>query len=154
MEKLFEGFPNLHPLVVHFPIVLLLLALLSQVVAVCYSRYRLELNILTFILLFLGTIGAFAAIQTASHISGDADEEVFAVFDIHQRYAWISFWLAGISTVVRLVALRWSKVIWTNYLIVVLLISLSVTLFITGHHGARLVYQYGVGPKNNGVLMK
>ncbi|RKO70020.1 hypothetical protein D7322_19315 [Sphingobacterium puteale] len=116
--------------------VLLLLALLSQVVAVSYNRYRRELNIVTFVLLLLGTIGAFAAIQTASHISGDADGEAFAVFDIHQRYAWLTFWMAGITTAVRFMSLRWSSVIWANCLIVILLISLSVAVCITGHHGA------------------
>jgi uncharacterized membrane protein len=94
MKSLFEGLPSLHPLLVHFPIVLLLTALISHIGALLFKKHRRPFTVLTFGLLLLGTLGAFAAIQTANHISGDADEGAFAVFEIHQRFAWISFWLA------------------------------------------------------------
>lgn len=153
MKSLFEELPSLHPLWVHFPIVLLLMGLLSHVGALFLKNHRRALSLLTFGLLLLGSLGAFAAIQTSSHISEEADENAFAVFEIHQRFAWISFWLASSTTVLHFVGLRKETSAWINYLILILLISLSVTLFITGHHGARLVYQYGVGPMGNGILI-
>ena len=154
MKNLFEGFPSLHPLVVHFPIVLLLMALFSHIGTLFFKKHRQAFAALTFGLLLLGTLGAFAAIQTSTHISGDADENAFAVFEIHQRFAWISFWLASAATVLCFVERRKDTATWINYLILILLINLSGTLFITGHQGARLVYQYGVGPMSNGILIK
>ena len=153
MKSLFEGLPSLHPLLVHFPIVLLLTALISHIGALLLKKHRRPFTVLTFGLLLLGTLGALAAIQTATHISGDADEGAFTVFEIHQRFAWISFWIASSTTVLHFVGLRKDTGAWINYLILILLISLSVILFITGHHGARLVYQYGVGPMGNGILI-
>ncbi|MDR6735177.1 putative membrane protein [Sphingobacterium sp. 2149] len=55
---------------------------------------------------------------------------------------------------VRGVGLRSDTKVWINYLILILLISLSVTPLITGHPGVRLVYQYGVGPMGNRILIK
>src|SRR5258705_3361697 len=51
-----NAFPNYHPLIVHFPIVLLLLAAVFQLLSFFYSPK--QLNIVTLILLILGVVSA------------------------------------------------------------------------------------------------
>ena len=73
----FQDFPNLHPLFVHFPIVLLLLAALAQFLVLFKPGYK-ELKWLVLFFAASGFTGALIAILNASHLSGDADAKAFA----------------------------------------------------------------------------
>ncbi|HHG84722.1 MAG TPA: hypothetical protein ENJ82_08225, partial [Bacteroidetes bacterium] len=55
----FDDFPTLHPLVVHFPIVLLLLAALAQLGSLLIFKH--ELSWVTMLLLLFGFTGAWLA---------------------------------------------------------------------------------------------
>ena len=93
-----KEFPNLHPLIVHFPIVLLLLAMMAQL-AVLFCPKNNQLKWLTFLLLLIGCIGTFIAIQTAVHISSDADDKAIDIFENHQRFGNLTLWFSLAATV-------------------------------------------------------
>ena len=148
-----KEFPNLHPLIVHFPIVLLLLALLAQLAVLFFPKNN-QLKWLTFLLLFTGCLGTFIAIQTAVHISGDADDKALEIFEAHQRFGNLTLWFSLAATIIRIVTLKWFKKKLWEIILTILLITISVFVTITGHHGAQLVHIYDVGPKGNNVMSK
>ena len=92
--------PYLHPLAVHFPLVLLLLA---AGVAVLYAALGRPVWRLAALALFvLGAVSAFAARQTggtmAGEMEGDATTE--AVLGTHARMADYTLWAAGAAALV------------------------------------------------------
>lgn len=151
MQDLFKDFPNLHPLFVHFPIVLLLLAATAQI-AVLFFKNNPQLKWLSFTMAVLATIGAYIAFMTGPHISGEADDLAIPVFETHRKLANITLYLSLSATIIRLVALKWYRRQWMEYLLVLLFTTSAVLVAATAHHGAQLVYVYGVGPKGNAVL--
>ena len=78
----------LHPAVVHFPIVLILLGGMMAVVAVFLHRWHLPW--VASGLLILGTTGAFVAVKTgesAQEIVGELPESVEQLLDEHEEWA-------------------------------------------------------------------
>ena len=148
-----KEFHNLHPLIVHFPIVLLLLAMLAQFAVLFFPKNN-QLKWLMFLLLLTGCIGTFIAIQTAVHISGDADDKAIEIFEAHQRFGNLTLWFSLVATIFCFATIKWFKKKYLEILLTVLLITISVFVTITGHHGAQLVHIYDVGPKGNSVMSK
>jgi uncharacterized membrane protein len=141
--------PNVHPLLVHFPIALLYAATAVDVGGWIYRGNR-PLRQSATLLYVLGTAGAIAAYLTgraASHSTwfpGMAQ----AVLRQHWDWAWRTVWFFGLVTVVRLVFLRPSRRDPSPAMIaafaLVGLIGIGLLLQ-TGDRGGRLVYQHGVG---------
>jgi uncharacterized membrane protein len=148
-----KEFPNLHPLIVHFPISLLVLGVLAQL-AVLFSPENIQLKWLTFILLLGGCIGSLIAIQTAVHISGDADEKAIPIFETHELFGKLTFWFSLLATIFRFITIKWFSKKWLEIIVTALIFTTAIFVTITGHHGAKLVYIYGVGPQNNGIMSK
>ena len=148
-----KEFPNLHPLIVHFPIVLLLVAFVVQL-AVLFFLKNYQFKWITFLLLLSGCIGTYIAIQTSVHISGDADDKAIEIFEAHQRFGTLTFWFSLAATIIRFVTLKWVNKFYLELILTVLLLTISVFVTITGHHGAQLVHIYDVGPKGNYVMSK
>ena len=146
-----KEFPNLHPLIVHFPIVLLLLAMLAQLAVLFFPKNN-QLKWLTFSLLLTGCIGTFIAIQTAVHISGDADDKAIEIFETHQLFGNLTFWFSLVATILRFAISKWVKKKWLEIILTSLILTIAVFVTITGHHGAQLVHIYDVGPKGNNVM--
>src|ERR1039458_7092959 len=78
------NFPNFHPLVVHFPIVLLLFAALLQFL----SFWRKDLNLAVIILLVCGTAGAWLAAEIFdAHPVKTISLEAKHIFQIQQQFS-------------------------------------------------------------------
>jgi uncharacterized membrane protein len=119
---------RLHPLVVHFPLACLLLAVLAEALVVIRGeRWRP----VTAFLVLVGTAGAIAAVITGSQL---AQEETLAI-ERHELLGWITTVGAVTSSGLLLLAKRWP-----------LRLALVVTALlagITGHLGGALVYGAG-----------
>ncbi len=153
MSDLFKDFPNLHPLLVHFPIALLLLALLAQCMVLFIKDNRI-FKWISFFFIATGCLSAYIAMQNGTHLSGDADEKAFTIFETHYLFARITLWCSLIISVVRFVVIKWYPKRCMEYVLLCLFAITAITVTVTAHHGAQMVYIYGIGPKGNGILSK
>ncbi len=101
--------PYLHPLAVHFPLVLLLLGAGAAVLYAALGRGVWRQAAL--VLFALGAVSAFASVQTGEALEHDVEGEpiVEAVLGTHERVADYTMWvsvLAALGYGVLTVALR------------------------------------------------
>ena len=144
-----EWAPNIHPLLVHFPIALLCAAAAVDVLGWAFRRNRLLRQAAT-LLYVLGTGGAIAAYVTGRAASQTIWLPGMAQAVLRQHWDWAlrTVWFFGIVSLVRLVFLgpsRRDPGLWT-VAIFALAGLVGVGLLIeTGDRGGQLVFQYGVG---------
>jgi len=137
-----------HPLSVHFPIALLLIATLFKCFAV-FSKAKTWKNAGSF-LLYLGTIGAWISIYTGDMADGIVSRELCdpTVLKDHENAAWTVVWLFSIASVIDLLRITRIIKLKSNLIKVVAVLLMLVGsgfLVYTGHLGAKLVYQQGAG---------
>jgi uncharacterized membrane protein len=145
---MFSDFPNLHPLVVHVPIVLILLGAALQAVLVFKDWEQVRWG--TLLILAGGFAGALAA-STVFHAEPmGLGPRAAAVFAAHEKYASYTLWLSGITLLLRGVG-DFFKIQRRAYEILVLAFALAAAgvLSVAGHRGAQLVYVEGVGPQGH-----
>ena len=137
-----------HPLSVHFPIALLLIATLFKCFAI-FSKAKTWQNTGSF-LLYLGTIGAWVSIFTGDMADGIVSRELCdpTVLKDHENAAWMVVWLFSAASLIDI--LRISKIVslkskFIRAVAVLLMLVGSGFLMYTGHLGAKLVYQQGAG---------
>lgn len=140
--------PNLHPLVIHFPIVLLITAVAIDLVDVVFERPAWLGAAAT----SLNTAGAVAAI--AAYLTGvQAGSTVFIpgmahpIVDDHRAWALFTASYVGILAGARLSARLAGFPRARSHRVLLLTAGLIGILLLqqTAERGARLVYQHGVG---------
>lgn len=138
-------FPNYHPLIVHFPIVLLLIAAAMQIGLMFF--YNKAYNYAVTILTVAGFITALmAALVFHAHVAQNVNAQAMEIFEEHEKLAYITIWLSGIASVFKIAGLFLTKK-WIEIMALLFLLSSAVMVSITGHHGSELVYKQGIGPK-------
>jgi len=142
--------PNpLHPAVVHFPIVLLLLGSAVAVAAAFTKRWQLPQ--IAAVLLALGAIGSVVAVQT-----GERDGEIVsetpaleAVLEQHEAWAertQVAAIVVALLAATALVTTRWPVAARTlRILTAVGGLAAIWCVGATGHYGGQLVYRHGAG---------
>ena len=145
-EASLDEFPNFHPLVVHFPIVLLLLAVVLQLIQLFTMNRTMDWVIL--LTIGAGFIGAYVAGNFVHPETEGLTSAAKKVLEQHDKYAMWAMWSSAAGAVLKLVSLFWFKQRrWFEILVFVVLAFSGYSVGWAGHYGAQLVYIEGVGPQ-------
>ncbi len=140
----------LHPAVIHFPIVLIVLGALASVIAVFWRKGYLPAFAAA--LLALGALGAWAAVATGESDGGlveNLSAQVEPLLEAHENWAKRTLTAAVIAAVIAVGAaalFRFPRA--ARGVSVAAAIAAGVaswTVYETGHRGGALVYQHGAG---------
>lgn len=137
---------SLHPLVIHFPIALLISALAFDLVGVLWRR-----SAFTSAGLYAQTLGALGA--AAAVLTGNQAEEaveaipgIESLLELHERLGQVTLWVA-----VAAVALRWYLTrrqplnVPLRGLMLAISLGLALLVGFGGFYGGKLVYEFGAG---------
>ncbi|MCQ9208487.1 MAG: hypothetical protein NG712_03825 [Omnitrophica bacterium] len=130
---------HLHPIIVHFPIALLVSALGLEILSLIFKKENLHQA--AWCNYILGALAAALAVLTAL-----IEDETLkhTVFYIHRS---LGYWTAAgsLSLLVGLwLVKRKTQAVFRRAFLIVLVIVSCLTLA-TGYYGGRLVYEYGIG---------
>lgn len=133
---------HLHPMLVHFPIALVTIGFLSELIflfikkEVCFTK-------MGFYLLVVGTLGALATWLSGDLFTADMSGAAGTVRDSHELFATITVGLLLATLLVR------SFILWKknenkrlNQLAFVMYALAALSVSITGFLGGTLVYNY------------
>lgn len=147
---------GLHPLIIHFPIALLLVAPLLVVLGALDSKWSKGLLLAALILMALGTAFAYVAVETGEAAAELADRtpEMAPVLMHHQKLAERTRLMFTVLTILfaaltlgpallkREMKRSLSLGLYAGFL--VLYAVGAVTLANTAHNGGRLVHEFGI----------
>jgi len=140
--------PNLHPLIVHFPIALLISALLFDLLALIFRKVN-WLRYAAGSLYILGALAAAVAYLTGRQAADAVNVPAMAnpTLTEHADLGLYTVWFFGIYGLARLFLL-WKKLSQKSVVsFVVFLVGAAgiYLLYETAEHGAELVFRHGVG---------
>ncbi|MFD2512475.1 DUF2231 domain-containing protein [Pontibacter locisalis] len=139
-------FPNQHPLFVHFPIVLLLVAAAVQMANVFFVRKELDW-ITTFTVLISFVSAYYVTFIDHPHTDG-LTEHAKLVLEQHDLYAIWTIYLAGAALAAQFLnqfLLKGRR--WSIAVVAIILAVAAYSVSMAGHYGAQLVYLEGIGPQ-------
>ena len=146
-----EFLADLHPKIVHFPIVLLLCYVVLEIIS-AFSKKEIFSRV-AHITLFLGVVAAFLAVltgQQAEELASKWDEAgaiiPFKAIGEHKDFANLTIWFFLTILIIRtFLVIKKKYTANIKFIFVVLALVGSYFIYQVGEHGGRLVYKYGVG---------
>jgi len=147
---------GLHPLIIHFPIALLLAAPLFVIVGVFWKKHGFAFLVAGLLLMAMGTAAAYVSVETGEAAAELADRtpELNPVLSHHQKLAdrtrlvftGLTALLAVLVFVPALLKKEMKRTLALPLFAVFLLLYAggAVLLANTAHNGGRLVHEFGV----------
>lgn len=135
----------LHPVVVHFPIALIIVGFVADISSLfykkepCLSRMGLYLEV-------LGALAAIVAVCTGYFLTSPMEGEAGALREKHELFAFLTLGaiLAAVCFRILLIYLK-KDLTRLKYVALGLFFLAFVFVAITGHLGGTLVFEYLVG---------
>jgi len=136
---------NIHPLFTHFPIALLLAVPLIDLIGIIrredwYHRASL-------LVLFLGVLGAIAAVTTGllAEESVPHPDAAHSLIELHEAFALTALGLAVAMLLWRLAVRNRRSAGMLLALLAAEVLFLCGPITVTGYFGGQLVFEHGVG---------
>lgn len=139
-----------HPLSVHFPIALLLIAFIFKLISLRIKRELWQMG--SMVLLVFGVLGIWIAVYTGNLADGIVSRKICdpTILKDHENFAYTTSWIFTVALVLEL--LQFLKIPFLSgkrkildFSIALLMLVGSGFLTYVGHLGATLVYQQGAG---------
>jgi len=138
-----------HPIVVHFPLALVTVAVILFIAARLLRNDALAatLAIVGTWNLCLGAVAAVFALATglAAVLDLDVGAEVHRAISLHMKWAMFTTLLLVLLSVWRGAGTR--QVSRPSWVFLIVLVAAAAALIVAGYRGGENVYQYGVGVK-------
>ncbi len=148
MNLIPEWAPGIHPMVVHFPVALLTIAVLADLAGLVW-RGRRSLQKFTVALYVIGGVSVIAAYFSGEYGLENIVPPVRAERAItrHADLAEWTAWFFGVFAVARVIVFRVgaARNLWIKAILALMGVGGFAMLFVTAERGARLVFEYGVG---------
>lgn len=136
---------HFHAMLIHFPIALLIIGFLFEIVSLISKREFFKNA--AFYLIVLGALGTVAS-YLSGNAAGEGIEEgpLKAPLELHEQAATISLWLTIITAIIYLIIsiTRYRKS-WVKIISVVFFAAVIGSIAWTGYLGGQLVYKHGAG---------
>jgi uncharacterized membrane protein len=141
---------HIHPMIVHFPIALLIVGFLADVTGLITKKEFFYKS--GFYLLILGTLGVIAGYLSGEY-AGDGVIEAGALgqaLELHEAAAELSLWLMLGTALVRIAAVFLKKYDGPIKIFATLLFLAGViSIARTGYYGGELVFKHAAGVQLN-----
>ncbi|MFB3056334.1 MAG: DUF2231 domain-containing protein, partial [Ignavibacteriaceae bacterium] len=151
MQFVPEWAPNIHPIIIHFPIVLLIVAVLFDLAGLVFKKFSWLRNSAITLYIF-GTIFALIAFFTGKDAADSLTLPLQVITHLtdHADWANITVWFWGIFALVRMMVHFGFKNAKLLFILPLVFIGLLGLYFVyqTADHGAKLVFGYGLGTGN------
>ena len=131
----------LHPIIVHFPIALLIASFIFNVLSLIFRRDSWRKT--AWHIYIFGALLSVAAV-----LSGQNAEEIARVhhplLETHEMFALIVMWTSLVSLLVLwFLQKKFGKIY--PYIFCAVTLALALLVSTTGFYGGKMVYEYGVG---------
>ena len=99
---------HLHPLIVHFPIALLIAGFVADTVYLLYKK-EVCLSKVGFYLMLAGTLGAVAAVLSGNFFTEDMTGSVEVIRERHETFANITMYVMIVASLLRIFLVQKGK---------------------------------------------
>ena len=151
-----EFLADLHPVVVHFPVALLVTYSFLEIIGIVFNKKLFTQS--AYILLIIGIIGVFISVLTGNQAFEDYqywNKASSNIFNSHQFYANITIWFFVFVTVFRtflVVKKKFNGVI--KYLFILFAVIGIFFIYKTAEYGGELINKFGVGTEYKNEQMQ
>ncbi len=136
---MFNSITPLHPIIVHFPIVMLLLGAIAQIIALWKKNFYDKAASFLLVGGFLSGIAAYMTGDDAEEFARSHYPGAHSLVETHQDLAFFTLFVFGIAIAAKLL-----RYIRPMKILTVAVIAFSILgsglLFATGHYGGQIVY--------------
>lgn len=137
---------HLHPMIVHFPIALLIVGFFTDLAGLFIKREFFTQA--GFYMLILGAAGVVAAYLSGEQ-AGDGIAEAGALkqaLETHEAAATLTIWIVSIAAIFRILLVLFRKYKGALKMVSLILFFLGVaSIARTGYYGGELVYKHAAG---------
>lgn len=149
----FKDFPTLHPLIVHFAIVLILVAAAIQLANLYFMKKEIAWIITA--ILFAGVLAAWLAGKNFHPHTHGISDHAQMVLDQHDKWAdWTIY--SGIVGLLLQVAnlFVFKEKRWAAAVVSIVLAVSAYSVSRAGHYGSQIVHIEGIGPQGKYLEME